>query len=60
VLALVVLYGFPQVIGIEVVLDDTLATPSRWAPGQVDLAVAIVVEQAGNRRGFELADIVDA
>ena len=53
-------YGITQTVSIEVVFDHLFATPARGAAGEVGLAVAIGIEQFGDLRVLELADILDA
>ena len=52
--------GVAQPVGAELVLDDGFAAPAGVVAGQVGLAVAVGVEQAGDFGVFELVDIGDA
>ena len=52
--------GVAQPVGAELVLDDGFAAPAGVAAGQVGLAVAVGVEQAGDFEVFKLVDVGDA
>ncbi|CVA30751.1 Uncharacterised protein [Serratia marcescens] len=59
VVALVVLDGVAQAVGLDVVVDHRFAAPARGAAGQIGLAVAVGVEQLGDLGILKLLDVGD-